>query len=664
MADRDPRTRPGALDATVDAALDATVDAALDATVDAALDATSEAPATAADPALANTSAALDAAASTHATPAAGTTLGRYQLVEQLGAGAMGLVWRAKDLELKRQVALKLLRRRDPALTERLVREARSMAQVNHPNVVAVYEGGAVGGTSFIAMELVEGKSLRAWQDQASHTVPELLAAYVAAGRGLAAAHAAGIVHRDFKPENVLVGGDGRVRVGDFGLAAERPVEGIEPTASTDVGLTREGALLGTPAYMAPEQFAAGNTDSRTDQFSFCVALYEALYGERPFDGKTFAELAMSVRDGKLRPAPSAPGVSRQLRAILLRGMATRPGDRFPTMDHLLAELARDRAAPWRRTAVAAAVLAGVCVLGLGFDQMVRDRSEQASLRTFAETGGQVERAVRLEADSFGALYVFTKVWKPTLEVTANPAGADFGLGSPADDEAELHALHDDLAAADWSLVRSFNRTRSELAILDREGRVLYSSAAPHVAGGQLAGVPLVHAALAAPDVQLMTMMRYDDPELAPAHLFGAAPPHRLAVVFAHTLGKDEPAGVFVQFIDGRVLLDAIRLEDQTQLSLVAPDGTALGDAPPRIVARALAQGRISRIRDGGETDLVQALPIRDANGRVVGRLVMAARVDQLVEYGRVALGGALLAALGVLGVAWTRARRIATARV
>ncbi|HSD91045.1 MAG TPA: protein kinase, partial [Kofleriaceae bacterium] len=260
--------------------------------------------------------------------PVQGKRLAHYTLTERLGAGAMGVVWRADDPKLGRQVAVKVLRRHDDALTERLVREARSMAQVNHPNVVTVYEvGEGEDGTTFIAMELVPGHSLRAWQTKQRHTVPEIVETYIAAGRGLAAAHAAGIVHRDFKPDNVLIGEDGRARVTDFGLAAAKPAAvGEKPTHIGDVNLTTSGSVLGTPAYMAPEQFLGGNLDPRTDQFNFCVALYEALYGERPFEGKSFAELGDNVCEGKIKAPPPGSQVSSALREILLRGLSVKPG--------------------------------------------------------------------------------------------------------------------------------------------------------------------------------------------------------------------------------------------------------------------------------------------------------------------------------------------------
>src|SRR5439155_2709426 len=183
---------------------------------------------------------------------------------------------------------------------------------------------------TYIAMEPVQSQSLRQWQTSQRRTIPEIIEAYVAAAHGLAAAHAAGIIHRDFKPDNVLIGSESRVRVTDFGLAAARgSLDPANGDAITDVDLTASGSVLGTPAYMAPEQFTGGNVDPRTDQFNYCVALYEALYGQRPFAGKSFEELGDNVCDGKVRQPPAKASVSSELRAILLRGLSIRPGDRF-----------------------------------------------------------------------------------------------------------------------------------------------------------------------------------------------------------------------------------------------------------------------------------------------------------------------------------------------
>ncbi|MCH9685179.1 MAG: serine/threonine-protein kinase [Deltaproteobacteria bacterium] len=298
-------------------------------------------------------------------------TIGRYIAVDVLGAGGMGTVFAAHDPELDRKVALKLLHARDAAkghtmhARSRLQREARAIAKVKHPNVIHVYDVGVVSHEGeqqvFVAMELVEGRSLRQWLAQLHETdlwrrggaTREIVQVMAQAGRGLAAAHHAGLVHRDFKPDNALLGDDGQVRVVDFGLA--RRVDGsadsvtalppVEPSSghsgSLDERLTRTGAKLGTPAYMAPEQFRGEPTDGRTDQFSFCLTLYEALYGVRAFPHKGYA-LAAAVVRGEQRPRPTEPGVPAHLRALLERGLQTDPGDRFPSMDELVAALIDD----------------------------------------------------------------------------------------------------------------------------------------------------------------------------------------------------------------------------------------------------------------------------------------------------------------------------------
>ncbi len=300
-----------------------------------------------------------------------GATLGRYRVGEQLGSGTMGVVLAAIDPALDRKVALKLVRP-DPAsdstaARQRLLREAQSMARLAHPNVVTVYEVGTVGDHVFVAMEHIDGCNLADWLKQSRRSQREIVDAFAAAGRGLAAAHAAGIVHRDFKPANVLVSADGRVRVADFGLATS-PVAPAEstaanPQAAAPIGITATGALLGTPAYMSPEQHEARPADARADQFSFCAALYEALYGELPFEGEGYLAYAHNVIAGTLRPAPRGSRVPNRLRRILLRGLSTQPDRRYPAMSALLADLDRATSAPRRRIALGAAGLVGAGAL-------------------------------------------------------------------------------------------------------------------------------------------------------------------------------------------------------------------------------------------------------------------------------------------------------------
>jgi len=252
--------------------------------------------------------------------------VGRYRILGRIGQGGMGVVYRAHDPELARDVAVKLMNAESldegetATARTRLIREARAMARLAHPNVIHVYDVGAVEDGVFIAMELVEGESLAAWVARAPRDWRDVLRHYVDAGRGLAAAHAAGVIHRDFKPENVLVGADGRVRVGDFGLAGAPALAGApsfddmrSTDAALDVGavegtLTRTGALLGTPKYMAPEQEHGLVASDAGDQFSFCVALYEALYGQPPFAGTTSRRIADTCATARSERRPKARG--------------------------------------------------------------------------------------------------------------------------------------------------------------------------------------------------------------------------------------------------------------------------------------------------------------------------------------------------------------------
>ncbi|HVE84898.1 MAG TPA: serine/threonine-protein kinase, partial [Myxococcales bacterium] len=302
-----------------------------------------------------------------------GAKLGRYMLLSKLGEGGMGVVFAAYDPELDRKVALKILSARisgggtkaSNAAQTRLLREAQAMARVKHPNVITVYDVGTIGNQVFVAMELVDGGTLGRWFRNTPRTWKEILRIFLEAGKGLAAAHAAGLVHRDFKPDNVLVGKDGRVQVTDFGLARLVDTDdGDEPSyipprraeseerRLIETQLTQVGAVVGTPAYMPPEQHLGKVPDARSDQFSFCAALYFALFTVRPFDPQILAAHAGRLLEGSgahktkveratlrrstgiftrgiIREPPREPKVPAWVRNVLMHGLAVDPNDRY-----------------------------------------------------------------------------------------------------------------------------------------------------------------------------------------------------------------------------------------------------------------------------------------------------------------------------------------------
>jgi serine/threonine protein kinase len=280
--------------------------------------------------------------------------IGRYRLEHVLGRGGMGTVYAAFDEELHRRVALKLVRPEltgAPQIARRMLREARALAQLSHPNVLTVFEAGTDKDQVFIALELVDGDTLRVAVDGMPRA--KAIELVLAAARGLAAIHAAGLVHRDFKPDNVLVGRDGSVRVGDLGLARSGDLPALPDRASASA-LTRHGSILGTPAYMAPEQLAGGLATAASDQFALCIVLYEVLYGRHPFADPC-------VRDAVVVP-PHDARVPASLRAAVLRGLVLDPAGRHDSVDALLAAIERGAI---RRRRVLRAVAAGTAAIAI-----------------------------------------------------------------------------------------------------------------------------------------------------------------------------------------------------------------------------------------------------------------------------------------------------------
>ena len=333
-----------------------------------------------------------------------GARLDRYFILGQLGVGGMGAVYAAFDPALERKVALKLLHPSttpgdSPEARHRwLLGEAQALARLSHPHVVTVHEARVFGERLFLAMELAEGGTLETWLRERRRSWREVLRVFLAAGEGLGAAHAAGLVHRDFKPANVLVRRDGRVQVTDFGLARrlQPPPEGssVRPPAP----ISWKTARAGTPAYMAPEQQEGGAVDARADQYSFCVALYEALHGERPATGQR----------GERPPLPRDRRVPGHLRRALQRGLSPAPEQRFASMGELLAALGRDPRVTWRLPLLTTAAL-GLLVAGgvLGGAWELPSPCRGGARRWETAWGEARQRAVReaLGMDASGAAW-------------------------------------------------------------------------------------------------------------------------------------------------------------------------------------------------------------------------------------------------------------------
>jgi len=385
---------------------------------------------------------------------APGMTVGRYVVERIAGAGAMGVVYAARDPKLERTVALKCIAGPgDPRARDRMIREAKAMAQLSHRNVVTVFDVGEHADDVFFAMELVSGRTLRSWLGD--HGVREIIAVLADAGRGLAAAHAAGIVHRDFKPDNVLIAGDGRALVTDFGLArAEGTTEPAPDVAVVDLTVT--GQVIGTPFYMAPELLAGGAATPASDQFSFSVVAFEALTGARPFDGKTLAELRAAIARG-----PVLANVPAHLRRVLARGLAADPTQRYASVDALLADLVHDPAARRRRVFGGLGALLVIAALVLAF---ARRRDEPCP-----DPRGQLA-GVWDDARRAGLVLAFAPHAEPYIPTTI--ARTTEALDRYADRWVDLrraacratYVTHDRSEARYDAIVACFARRRAELA--------------------------------------------------------------------------------------------------------------------------------------------------------------------------------------------------------
>ena len=317
-----------------------------------------------------------------------GDRVGRYVVRSKLGRGGMGVVWGAYDPVLGRRVALKLVRQHDAEpveanVDERLRREAQALARLSHPNVVSLYDVGSCEHGDYLAMELVPGVDLEQWLHKGTRTWKQILEVFLLAGKGLAAAHTAGLIHRDFKPANVIVGPQGHVTVVDFGLARSAELDttigselhdpdaplqdrraSADAIALLSTRLTGTNMIVGTRGYMAPEQLLGLSVGPRADQFSFCVALFEAFYGARPYPGSNAVETATSFARGELVEPGDRRGVPKAVHEVLLRGLKIEPDDRYPSMDALLVALRQAMPGPKTKLLMLAALVATAALSG------------------------------------------------------------------------------------------------------------------------------------------------------------------------------------------------------------------------------------------------------------------------------------------------------------
>ncbi len=397
---------------------------------------------------------------------AAPTCLGHYVLLHVVGQGGMGVVHAAYDEQLDRKVALKLLRTPERADTRaRLVREAQAMARLSHPNVVQIYEIGEsrelVGGqpVAYLVMEFVDGQTLAHWLREQPRSRAAILDVFAQAGRGLAAAHAAGLVHRDFKPQNVMLRrDDGRALVMDFGLALGDAGPTMVDGESVELDsreLTATGTILGTPAYMAPEQFDGLTADAKTDQFSFCVALWEALLGQRPFFGNSLEELRAAICQPPRLPTQHE--VPAWLRNVVARGFAADPGDRWPSMPALLDALAADPTYR-RRWVVAGVASIGLAVAGWAIVSVVESRAETAQVAA-CEAEGQA----------------IAELWNPSMQTRLAERFVAVELPYAAQAWERSAAALDDYAAK-WTTLRT--RTCVEARVEQRRDEASYARTA------------------------------------------------------------------------------------------------------------------------------------------------------------------------------------------
>jgi eukaryotic-like serine/threonine-protein kinase len=494
----------------------------------------------------------------------------RYVLLERLGEGGMGVVWAAYDRALDRKVALKLLHDRylGAAHQERLVREARAMARLSHPNVVPVYDAGERQGRTFLTMEFVRGQPLDAWLE-AARPWREVVEVFRAAARGLAAAHAAGIVHRDVKPSNILLGEDGRVRVADFGVAFAVET-GVAEAALVTGAATEPSLFVGTPAYMAPEQLRGEPADERSDQFSLCVALHEALAGRHPFAGDTLEARLRAIEAG---PPPLAEAPD-WLARLIARGLAGEPAARFPSTEALIAALAGPRPSRWRRAVpVAVPALAMAGVVGVVLARR--------------PAGAEPPPPCEVVADA-----AFAEAWTPAGRTELARAFATTGAAEAARD-AERVAGELDRYAAAWraGAVTSCRAVREHRWPADLGGLAERCLAERRGALAALVGQ------LGQADAAAVPKARDAVARLVPPTVCGDVDYLQARVAAPEDAGAAAAAAGLEELVAGLLLG---RVPQEGRLAELRVQVEALGDSP--LMAR-LLQVEAARLREEGQLD-------------------------------------------------------------
>ncbi len=611
-------------------------------------------------------------------------SVGRYTVLGPIGSGGMGSVVRAHDPELQREVALKLLRAErmgDANTRSRLVQEARAMARLSHPNVAMVFEVGEVDGHLFVAMELIDGRDLRAWMDERARPWATVLELFTQAGQGLVAAHAKGLIHRDFKPDNVVVDDEGRARVVDFGLAREQTAAPTEPEPEPDAveafpsdkaaDLTTTGTLLGTPAYMSPEQWKGEAVDARSDQFSFCVSLWEALFGERPFAGNDMGTLMVAVTEGNRRPEPSTVAVPGRVLRALRRGLSPDPAERWPDMSALLVALRPRRRGGWLAAAgvtvalaTGAAVAAGVLGSEGSASEACRDQADR-----LADIWDSPTRERAAEGMRAAGLPFAEDVWRSASTrldryaaewVSHAEASCASALTNTEDARARhtrqqrcledartlLGQLGDDLATADEAMVTDAAHASTRLPDLGAcaDDRRLMAWADDADAGRDATVQQVRDALMRARHVLAMFDTRHvaEDLEITLAAALDDATEARDA---AARVGHD-PLHAEASLVRGRLLLKAgDKPEAEKALVAATERAEAAGDALTRVRARIYLVYVIGNDRDRSEEAITigeQALAQLDGlgprpllRGRLFGNLATAVARDRSPDHPR-----------------------------